>query len=129
MCFWSTKVMYKHICLKREDAQKRLNQHVKLFHLFVIYLLKLPEAVQIVCHDLYNHNFYISLNEQTVSKAVQALHSMGLGPNLSQFMNKMCYIPKASKFYVKNISMLTCLKVSSLACKCVYYIMQRGDPK
>ena len=47
---------------------------------------------------------------------------MGSLPNWYQIDNKTCYAPKVSNFSVdKKISMLTGLKVSSLAFKCVFY--------
>ena len=46
---------------------------------------------------------------------------MGLRPSWYHIGSKVCYIPKVSTFYVKRISMLTSFKVSSLACKCVFY--------
>ena len=47
---------------------------------------------------------------------------MGSGANWYQIGKKTCYIPKVSKFFCrKKISMLADLKVSSLACKCVFY--------
>ena len=49
---------------------------------------------------------------------------MGLGTNWYQIGNKTCYMPKVSKVYVKKMSMLTDLKVSTLACKCVFYRLQ-----
>ena len=42
---------------------------------------------------------------------------MGLGANWYQIGKKICYVPKVRKFSV----MLTGLKVSFLACKCVFY--------
>ena len=47
---------------------------------------------------------------------------MRLGPNWYQIGSKTCYIPKVGKFVCrKRISTLTGLKVSSLACKPVFY--------
>ena len=41
-------------------------------------------------------------------------------PNWNQIGNKTCYKPKVSKFFVGKRYMLTGLKVSSLAFKCVF---------
>ena len=46
---------------------------------------------------------------------------MDLGPNWYQIGNRAYHIRKVSKFYVQRISMLTSLKVSSLACKFLFY--------
>ena len=42
---------------------------------------------------------------------------MGLGPNWYQIGNRTCYTQKVSKFYAEK----GCLKVSSFACKYVFY--------
>ena len=48
---------------------------------------------------------------------------MELRPNCYLIGEKTCYIPNVSKFCVEKgyLSMLTALKVSSLACKCLFY--------
>ena len=53
-------------------------------------------------------------------------------PNLYQIGNKTWCVTKVSKFYVETVSgyILTGLKVSSLACKCVFYRLKhnaKGD--
>ena len=57
---------------------------------------------------------------------------MGLGPNCYQIGNKTFYIPTVSKFDIeKRISILTGLKVSSLACKHIFYRLEpnaKGTP-
>ena len=57
---------------------------------------------------------------------------MGSGPNWDQIGNNTCYIVKVSKFYIKKISMLADLKVSSLAYKRVFFGPEhdaKGEPK
>ena len=67
--------------------------------------------------SLHEYHLFLSV---TIS-----LWYMGLGPNWYQIENKTCYIPK---------SMLTGLKVSSLACKRVFWRpehnknINKGDP-
>ena len=48
---------------------------------------------------------------------------MGQRPNWYQIGNKTCYIPQVSKFYEEQgyIYILTVLKVSSTASRCVFY--------
>ena len=57
---------------------------------------------------------------------------MGLGPNWYQIGNKICYIPKIANFCRKAISMLTNLKVPSLACTSGFFRPEhnrKGEPR
>ena len=52
---------------------------------------------------------------------------MTSGPNWYQIGKKSCYIPLVSKFSVeKRISGLTGLKVSLLARKCIFYLLEQN---
>ena len=46
---------------------------------------------------------------------------MSLGPNWYQTETKTCYIPVSKILLEKRIFMVTSLKVSSLACKILFY--------
>ena len=48
-------------------------------------------------------------------------------PNWYQIGNKTCYVPKINSLYRKRISFFANLKVSSLACSCVFYRLEQNS--
>ena len=114
--------LVKTLGTEKSPKHRHKNSHNRLFHWNLSYLCGILDngTASLSPADLFTIR---GRREKNVSfKLVLQIKSMGLGPNWYQIGNKTFYIPKVSNFFCrKRISMLTSLKVLSLACKCVFY--------